>query len=239
MIVSARRSSSGQLLGSLGHLVIFLWAIALVVLTPVAGTFLPAGIGIVVLGLLHPRSLKRILQPRWLVLLVLLFLLNVIFGGGNVDMRPLGIPLSTANLVAGLQMTLCAVLILVAADSLSATVDITEVAGLLERLGLHGLGFSIGVATNLLPNLRQSSSDAWHSLRMRGGLRARWLRGLQYLLITILANALRHSEEIVLAAEARAFTPEKSRTTPIRIGRLDWWLIPIGVLSLVGMILIV
>ncbi len=239
MMVPASRSPSVRLLGSLGSLIIFLWAVALVVLTPLTGTFLPAGIGLVVLGLLHPSSLRRILQPRWLVLLALLFLLNVFFGGGKIDTRLLGIPLASANLVAGLQMTLCAVLILVAADSLSASVDITEVAGLLERLGLHGLGFSIGVATNLLPNLRQSSSDAWHSLRMRGGLRARWLRGLQLLLITILANAIRHSEEIVLAAEARAFTPERSRVAPIRVGRLDWWLIPVGVLSLAGIMLIV
>jgi len=232
------RSPSAQRLGSLGHLILFLWAVALVVATPLTGTFLPAGIGLIVLGLLHPRSLRRIVQPRWLVLLASMFLLNVFFGGGEVDAHLLGIPLSIANLMAGLQMTLCAALILVAADSLSSSVDITEVAGILERLGLRGLGFSIGVATNLLPTLRQSASDAWHSLRMRGGLRARWLRGLQLLIITILANALRHSEEIVLAAEARAFTPEKSRVAPIRIGHLDWWLIPVGVLSLVGMILI-
>jgi energy-coupling factor transporter transmembrane protein EcfT len=238
MIVSTPRSPSAQLLGSLGSLIIFLWAIALVVLTPVTGTFLPAGIGLVVLGTLHPRSLRQILRPRWLVLLLLLFLLNTFLGGGKADMNLLGIPLASKNLMTGLQMTVCAMLILVAADSLSTSVDITEVAGLLERLGLHGLGFSIGVATNLLPNLRQSSSDAWNSLRMRGGLRASWLRGLQLLLITILANAIRHSEEIVLAAEARAFTPERSRVTPIRIGRLDWWLIPVGVLSLAGMLLI-
>jgi energy-coupling factor transporter transmembrane protein EcfT len=57
-------------------------------------------------------------------------------------------------------------------------------------------------------------------------------------LITILANALRHSEQIVLAAEARAFTPEKSRAAPIRVGRLDRWLIPLGVLSLAGLLLL-
>jgi energy-coupling factor transporter transmembrane protein EcfT len=238
MMVPLSPSHSAGLLGSLGRLVIFLWAVALVVLTPLTGTFIPAGIGLVVLGLLHPQSLRRIFQLRWLILLALLFLVNMFFGGGQADARFLGMPLSTANLLSGLQMTLCAVLILVAADGLAASVDITEVAGLLERMGLRGLGFSIGVATNLLPNLRQSSTDAWHSLRMRGGLRARWLRGLQYLLITILANALRHSEEIVLAAEARAFTPEKSRMAPIKIGRLDRWLIPVGVLSLAGLALL-
>lgn len=239
MMVSAPRSPSAQMLGSLGNLIIFFWAIALVVLTPVTGTLLPAGIGLVVLGALHPRLLRRILQPRWLILLLMLFLLNMLFGVGKADMRLLGIPFSSSNLIAGAQMTLCGMLILVAADGLSTSVDITEVAGLLERLGLHGLGFSIGVATNLLPNLRQSCADAWHSLWMRGGLRARWLRGLQLLLITILANAIRHSEEIVLAAETRAFTPERSRAAPIRIGRLDWWLIPVAVISLAGILLIV
>jgi energy-coupling factor transporter transmembrane protein EcfT len=238
MTVPLLRSPSAPILGSLGRLVMFLWAVALVALTPVTGTFLPAGIGLLVLGPLYPRSLKRLANPRWIILLGSMFLLNVFFGAGKPDTRFLGVPLSTVNLVAGLQMTLCAVLILVAADGLAASVDITEVAGLFERMGLRGLGFSIGVAANLLPNLRQSSTDAWHSLRMRGGLRARWLRGLQYLLITILANALRHSEQIVLAAEARAFTPEKSRAAPIRIGRLDRWLIPLGVLSLAGLLLL-
>jgi len=74
---------------------------------------------------------------------------------------------------------------------------------------------------------------------MRGGLRARWLRGLQLFLITILANALRHSEEIVLAAEARAFTPARSRALPIKVCLLDRWLIPAGVLSLAGLLLLV
>ena len=107
-----------------------------------------------------------------------------------------------------------------------------------ERAGLQGLGFSLGVAANQLPNLRQSSTNAWHSLRMRGGMRAQWWRGLQLLLLTILTNALRRSEDIVLAAEARAFRPDCSRAAPLRIGRLDWWLIPVGVMSLVGAILL-
>jgi energy-coupling factor transporter transmembrane protein EcfT len=69
-------------------------------------------------------------------------------------------------------------------------------------------------------------------------MRAQWWRGLQLLLLTILTNALRRSEDIVLAAEARAFRPDHSRAAPLRIGRLDWWLIPVGVISLAGVILV-
>ena len=135
-------------------------------------------------------------------------------------------------------MTLRAVVILVAADGLSSSVNIVEVAGLLERGGLHGLGFSIGVATNLLPDLRQSSINAWNSLRMRGGLRAHWWRGLQLLFLTVVSNALRHAEEIVLAAEVRAFRPELSRKASIRVGAWDWAMVALGVSSLIVVILV-
>jgi energy-coupling factor transporter transmembrane protein EcfT len=107
---------------------------------------------------------------------------------------------------------------------------------LLERSGLRGLGFSIGVATNLLPDLRQSSTNAWHSLRMKGGFRAQWKRGVQLLVVTIFSNALRHAEQIVLAAEVRAFRPELSRKASLRMGVSDWWLV--GGLSILGIFLI-
>ncbi len=225
-------------LGSVGHLVIFIWAVLLVVMTAMKATFLPAALGLVVLGALHPASLKRLLDLRMLVLLGLLFFMNLFFGGGEVDGALFGIRLSTANLLSGLQMVLCAALILLASANLAASVDISEVAGLLERLGMRGLGFSVGVATNLLPDLYRSSGNAWNSLRMRGGLRARWLRGLQLLFITVLANAIRHSEEIVLAAESRAYDPARSRAMPIKVGRLDRWLIPLGALSVTALFIL-
>ncbi len=164
--------------------------------------------------------------------------ISILFGGGKPDRELWGFLFSTENVVTGVKMTLSAIIILIAADGLAASMDITEMAGLFERAGLQGLGFSLGVAANQLPNLRQSSTNAWHSLRMRGGMRAQWWRGLQLLLLTILSNALRRSEDIVLAAEARAFRPDRSRTAPLRIGRLDWWMIPAGILSLVGVFLV-
>lgn len=102
----------------------------------------------------------------------------------------------------------------------------------------HAAGECFGVATNLLPDLHQSSMNAWHSLCVRGGLLARWWRGIQLLLLTVLSNTLRHAEEIVLAAEVRAFRPEISRKISIRIGTLDWWLVLALSLSLFGVIMI-
>jgi energy-coupling factor transporter transmembrane protein EcfT len=227
--------------GSLGHLSLFLWALGMVLLPPVERGIIPALLTLGVLILVHPFALQRLARPRWVIILGSLFLVNMLFGvpEEGADWTVLGLPVSSIAILNGAQMTLRAIVILLAADGLSSSVNITEMAGLLERSGFHGLGFSIGVAANLMPDLRQSSTNAWHSLRMRGGLRARWWRGIQLLLLTVLSNALRHAEEIVLAAEVRAFRPELSRKVPIRIGELDWWLVIVGVLSLVAVTLIV
>jgi energy-coupling factor transporter transmembrane protein EcfT len=231
-------TSGKQLIGSLGYLVIFLWALAAVLLTQVRGGFLLAGICIILLSLIYPFALRRILRPRWLILLGILLVISMLFGGGEPDVELWGLHLSLEGIRVGVKMTLSAIIILLAADGLASSVAITEVAGLFERLGLQGLGFSLGVAANQLPNLRQSSMNAWHSLQMRGGMRAQWWRGLQLFLLTVLTNALRRSEEIVLAAEARAFRPDRSRAVPLRIGRLDWGLIPVGIISMAGIILL-
>lgn len=228
------------LLGSLGRLAIFLWALGMVLFPPLDRGVIPALLTLVVLGALYPFALRRLTRPRWLLILASLFLVNLFFGipEEGTDLVVFGLSLSSVAIFNGLQMVLRAIVILVAADGLSASVDITEVAGLLERGGLHGLGFSIGVATNLLPDLRQSSMNAWHSLRMRGGLRAQWWRGLQLMVLTVLTNALRHTEEIVMAAEVRAFRPELSRKVALRIGLLDGWIVGVCIAVLILVILV-
>ena len=222
-------------IGSFGHLSIFLWALGMVWLVPLERGIIPALCALAGLVVVYPYALRRLAKPRWLIILSSLFLVNILFGffQNDADRIVLGFPFSSIALVNGAQMTLRAIIILLAADGLSSSVNIIEIAGLLERSGMHGLGFSIGVATNLLPDLRQSGTVAWHSLRMRGGLRANWWRGIQLLLLTVLSNALRHVDEIVLAAEVRAFRPEHIRKSTLRIGALDWWILSAGLSLLV------
>jgi len=112
--------------------------------------------------------------------------------------------------------------VLVAVHGLTGSVDIASIAGLLERAGLHGLGFSVGVAINLLPALQQSALNAWRSLKMRGGFRKQRWRGLRLLAVTVITGALSRAEEIALAAEARAFSPERARSMPVKTGKWDW-----------------
>ncbi len=227
--------------GSLGHLTVFLWALGMALL-PAGERGIPAALlTLAVLAWLYPFALKRITGSRWLLILGGILVMNILFGGlrEEPDIHILGFPVASLTLLHSVHMVLRAALILLAADGFSASVDITEIAGLLERGGLRGLGFSLGVAANLLPDLRRSSMAAWQALRMRGGLRGRrGLRGLQLMFLAILTNALRHAEDIVLAAEVRAFQPEHSRRVPLRVGRLDGWVVLVSLLSLLGVILL-
>ena len=216
--------------GTVGYLAVFGWALATILLAPPALTPWCAGICLFVAGLVYPLSIRRLLRPRLLLMLVLLTLPPVFWGEPDYHLGV--IPISAAGLLLGVQMALRAIVIFVFANGLTAAVDISALAGLFERLGLHGLGFSMGVALNLLPALQQSATNAWHSLKMRGGLKRQRRRGVQLLAMTVITNALRRAEEIALAAEARAFSPENCRALPLKSGNLDWAIGVTGILSL-------
>jgi energy-coupling factor transporter transmembrane protein EcfT len=209
--------------GTVGRLAVLAWSFALVMTVPPGGLFLAAGLALLVNISLCPPAVKRLLHWRWLFLTCLLIVPSMLWGG-EADQAILGIPVSSTGFTSGLQMLVRAVVILLALSVFSAAVDITEVAGLLERIGLPGLGFSMGVAVNLLPALHRSSQNVWRSLRMRGGFRRQAWRGLQLLLVTVVVNALRRAEEIALAAEVRAFSPDKSRVMPLKIGAFDFYI---------------
>ena len=218
------RAKSFQL-GPIGHLFIFLWSLGMVMLAPVSRLVLTAGICLIAAVVLYPHSFRRILKVRFLVMLALLALPPLFLIEEN-------------GAQAALQIGLRFVVVLTAVDGFTHSVDIAQIAGLLERFGLHGLGFSLGVALNLLPSLQQSSIHAWQSLRMRGGLRQKKWRGLRLLILTIVTNALRRADEIALAAEARAFSPDHYHPTPLQTSFLDRLLLPVGSMVMIIIVLL-
>lgn len=214
------KGGSPVALGTLGRLAIFVWTLAMIMLMPADAFVVASLLALVLNAAYYPRAFKRILRLRWLLLAILIVLPNLLWFG-EADSELLGLPVSQPGLRIGLEMVLRMLIILVAVDGFSSAVDISEVAGLFERIGLPGLGFSVGVAVNLLPSLRRSSFCTWHAMRLRGGFRSQRWRSLRFLLISIVANALRRAEEIALAAEVRAFSPGRSRPLPIKFGRYD------------------
>jgi len=137
---------------------------------------------------------------------------------------------------SGLRIAERALVLVLAVEAVTSSVDIAQIAGILERIGFRGLGFSLGVAANLLPSLHRSWVCARESLWMRGGFRAQRWRALRLLFLTVVGNTLGRSREIAVAAECRAYDPERSRPAPVRKGRLDGWLVVLCVASVLGVI---
>lgn len=223
--------------GTLGHATVFAWLVCLSVLAPAGRVALAAGLCLTVIVALYPAAPRRMLMSGgrlrigWVLLLVAIFSGGLLIGSGEEEGHFPGLAISSEGFVTGVRMVLRALVVLLAVAGLSGCVDIAEMAGLLERVGLHGLGFSVGVAVNLLPSLSHSSLTAWQSLRMRGGFRARRWRGMRLLFVTVVGNALRRSQEIAIAAEARGFRSDQSRPMPLKRGSLDVWILVLGFLS--------
>jgi len=215
--------ASVVMLGPPGRVALLVWTIALVTLNPQARWLVVCGLAAVANLALYPRSWRGLLRWRW-VLFGVLVIMPAGLWGGDPSLRLAGVALSADGLIAGARMLVRAFIVVIAVNGFAGAVDISEVAWLFERAGMRGLGFSLGIAVNLLPALGRSSRAAWQSLRMRGGLRAAWWRGLQLLLVTIVANALRRGEEIALAAEARAFSAENLPAAKTAAGRIDIYL---------------
>jgi energy-coupling factor transporter transmembrane protein EcfT len=148
----------------------------------------------------------------WAILALMVISASLVIG--QADLRVWGVALSHEGVATGAQMALRALAIVVAVTGFAASVSVNEAGGLLERAGFKGLGFALGVAVNMLPTLADTTANAYHAMRLRGGLRRWRLRPVRLLLVTMVANSLRHADDIVHAAEARAFAVDHRRPLP-------------------------
>jgi len=224
-------------LGTYGHLAFFLWFIGMVIFVSSKYILTASIICSLVAAIVYPFSLRIIFRWRWIILMSLLAI-PAIFFLGDIDSVFLGLVYSSQGLTAAIQIACRFIVVFIAVEAFTKSVTISAIGGLLERFGMQGLGFSIGVGLNLLPNLQTASMHTWQSLRMRGGLRRKWWRGLKMMAVTILSNAIAQAEEIALAAEARAFSPAKSRPLPIAKGQFDWLVFIFVIISFICIALV-
>lgn len=150
-----------------------------------------------------------------------LFVVSLALLGGLAVWQGGAAASAEASLQFGLAMAARAVAILIAVDTLATSVSVGELAALLEGLGLKGLGFSVGVAFNLLPTLRQTAASAWAALRLRGGPGRQPAVAMRRLALTILALTLERAQGIVDAAESRGFSPTRPLAERPRWQRQD------------------
>jgi energy-coupling factor transporter transmembrane protein EcfT len=153
-----------------------------------------------------PSVLRPFLRWRWLVALVLLIVPSALWVGVP-DIQVAGVMLSRSGLQLGIEMASRATTIVIIVSVFSQSISVMELTQFFDRYGMRGLGFAIGVGFHALPTLKRRFVTAYSALRLRGGFRRRRWRAMQCLVITVVMGALRYGEEVVLAAEARAFDP--------------------------------
>jgi energy-coupling factor transporter transmembrane protein EcfT len=210
-----------------GYLVFLLWTLLLVGLLPGQRVALLLGSVLLFALLTGGKGLRPLRRPRfWILILSALALGPLVLGKADCKSATSvlvwdWLHLSRDGFWMGLWMALRALCLTVAFSVALSALSVSEMARLFETVGLKGLGFALGVALNLLPTLRETSETAYHTLRLRGGFRRRPWQALKLFLVTVIANALRHSDDVVNAAAARAFEPTVRRGELVRFQRAD------------------
>lgn len=157
------------------------------------------------------RALATLSNRKTWILLLSLVLISA-FTLGEKDLAWGFLRLSSAGLRAGIEMSLRGLAILLAFAASIGALSVSALSQLFEKMGMKGLGFALGVAMNMTTVLGEVSSTAYHTLRLRGGFRRpRFLiEDTRLLLLGIFTNALRHGDDVVLAASARAYDPARA-----------------------------
>jgi energy-coupling factor transporter transmembrane protein EcfT len=169
------------------------------------------------------EGLRLLRRPRfWAFVLTAVALGPFMIGTPDVALGPLG--LSREGFVTGLEMAGRAFALTLAVGLGAASLSLSDLVAIFDRLGLRGLGFALAVAMNLLGTLREMATVTLQTLRLRGGMRRPYAT-LRLFLITTVANTLRYGDEVVNAAAVRAFDPQGGRTVPLPLRRADLWLL--------------
>jgi energy-coupling factor transporter transmembrane protein EcfT len=205
-----RTASKRLKLGTLGYLTCLFFSLAAPILAEGTRIVPACAVAFLLAVVFYPEGLEVLKSRRlWLFLGILLVSMTWLMGSG--DGTPGTTAFESGGLSIGLAMALRALTIVVAVAGFTSSVSVSDLAGLMERSGLKGLGFATGVAFNMLPIVRTTATNAYQAVRLRGGFRRRRFRTLGLLLITVISNSLRQAEDIVTAAEARAYSPDHTR----------------------------
>ena len=120
--------------------------------------------------MVYPAGLFVLTRARTWILLAMIVISSTLVGADpEWSLGPLG--LSSQGAVLGLNMVMRALIIIIAVTGIVSSVPVDRIGAVLERVGLRGMGFAVGVAFNLLPLVQRSLVTSWQAMRLRAGLR--------------------------------------------------------------------
>lgn len=203
-----------RVFGLWGHLSFFLWVIAFAILAQGPKVVLVLASATIFSIFFCEDAFRGMHRWRfWLLIASALFISPLAIGERDISL--FGIWISREGLWTGLWMAVRAMTIALAANAFASLVSVAGMAQLLERVGLKGLGFALGVAMNMLPTIRETAGNTLNAMRLRGGFRRQRFKALRMLFMAIIVNSLQHADQVVDAAEMRAFSVGRHGCDPI------------------------
>lgn len=193
-----------------GYLTFFVWSVTLAILLQGRRPLVLLGVVIAFSVLLSEGGFRPIRRWGFWFLIASTLMLSTLFIGDK-EFSLLGLGLSPQGFWVGVGMALRGVVIMLAMTTFSNAVSVVEITHLFEAVGLKGLGFALGVAFNMVPTIQETIDTVYQAIKLRGGFHRQRLTTLKTLAIAVVINCLRHGDEIVDAAQARAFNPERHR----------------------------
>jgi len=193
-----------------GYLIFFVWSIALAIFLQGIGLFFLLGITVAFSAIFCEGRVRPIRRWGFWFLIASTLMLSTLFIGDK-EFSLLGLGLSPQGFWVGLGMALRGVVIMLAMTTFSDAVSVVEITHLFEAVGLKGLGFALGVAFNMVPTIQETIDTVYQAIRLRGGFHRQRLATLKTLAMAVVINSVRHGDEIVDAAQARAFNPDRRR----------------------------
>ncbi len=221
-----------------GYLAFLAWTLVLVAVLPPARLAWLLGSVLAFAGIWRRQALLLLTRRRtWITFGLILLLSGLTLGARDIGWG--WFRLSSEGLTAGVFMLVRGVSILLAFSATIGALSVARLSAVFERLGLKGLGFAFGVAVNLSVTLQDIVLVTYHTLRQRGAFRLtrRLFSNLRLFLLGVFTNALRHGDEVVLAASARAFDPDRPADAPIPLTAGDIVLIVLLLAVLVLLLL--
>ncbi len=194
-----------------GGLLFLIFVLGGIIILPKSKVFFLLGYVALITIIFVPHYFKLLFRPRILIFLFLIIVINGLIDGGEKKLIIWKLALSKEGLLRGSWMAARAISIILAVFIFTGGVSLGELLQFFNGLGLPELGFTFGLALNLLPLVQRVSNSVFTAMRLRGGFRRNRWRSLRLLLITIIVNILRYGEDIVCAAETRAFTGKLNR----------------------------
>jgi energy-coupling factor transport system permease protein len=203
--------------------------------TPLAFLVLTFAVGRT-LGHMPLRTMLKALVPFWLIAASLM-ISNALFAnhpekaivlwrGGpfvaTIEGAMIGLSLAERSMT----VATFSVLLMMSTDPTDLVRSLVQQAHLPQRFAYPALA-----AYRFLPLLQTELETIRLAHRLRGVGRRRgplgWLREQGRLAIPLLANAIRRSERVALAMDARGFAAQRTRThyRQIRFDAADWWVI--------------